>query len=151
MMEDMGIMGICSSFVRESHVIMLAGGKFGLYDGSRIGESAVTEFLDHTTGFPEKMNYTTGFLQSYNRGFGNAPQNYIGICFGFSAQKYVADVSKICRYSPTNKHPEMIHYHTAKVRLYLCVPCFRKPSFTLLTSFGLHYRNNVAFERNIKI
>lgn len=81
MMEELQILGICNGFVRESIEIMLVFGKFGLYDGLRMGESAVTGFLSHTTDFPEKLNYTTGFLQSYNRGFGNAPQNYIGICF----------------------------------------------------------------------
>lgn len=151
MMEELQILGICNGFVRESIEIMLVFRKFGLYDGLRMGESAVTGFLSHTTGFPEKLNYTSGFLQSYNRDSRNAPQNYIGICFEFSAQKCVAEGSKILRHTPTKIHPKWYAYHAAKVRLYLCVPCFRKSSFTLLTSFGLHYRNNVAFERYIKI
>lgn len=87
MMEELEIFGICNVFVRESIEIMLVFRKFGLYDGLRMGESDVTGFLSHTTDF----------LQSYNRGFGNAPQNYIGICFWFSAQKCVAEGSKIHR------------------------------------------------------
>lgn len=55
---------------------------------------------------------------------------------------------KVCRWrfknTPTKIHPKWYAYHTAKVWFYLCVQCFRKPSFTLLTSFGLHYRNNVT-------
>lgn len=81
MVANLGNCGIYDGFVRGSHAVMLVSVKFGLYDGLRMGESAVTGFLSHTTGFPEKLNYTTGFLQSYNRGFGNTPQNYIGICF----------------------------------------------------------------------
>lgn len=96
MMEELEIFGICNGFVRESIEIMLVFRKFGLYDGLRMGESDVTGFLSHTTGF----------LQSYNRGSRNAPQNFIGICFEFSAQKCVAEGSKIHRHAPTKIHPK---------------------------------------------